>query len=186
MLTIKHNIHRRTFGSNTKNTNTKRNNRRRHSNIPILSHNLCRIASTMAATWIIQLHTSYIKSNNKHADDLPIITKILTSLQNQVNKLDTYRERARLDFGIPKCALPGCPDTSMMNQETVKVQIQATHITCRNLALPIAHQNEPYVSQWGQIFSFCIPLSLRKDRCSFLNFGSHRFSLICSPVLLKC
>ena len=133
------------------------------------------------------LRTSEVTINSAaYVDDLPIITKNLTSLQNQVNKLDTYRERARLDFGIPKCALPGCPDTSMMNQETFKVQIQVTNITFGNLGLPIPHQNEPYVSRWGQIFSFYVPLSLRKGRCWFLNFGSHPFSLLCSPVLLKC
>ena len=105
------------------------------------------------------LCTSKLTINSTaYADDLAIITKNLTSLQNQVNKLDTYRERARLDFGIPKCALPGCPDTSMMNQETFKVQIKATNITYRNLALPIPHQNEPYVSRWGQFFSFWVAL----------------------------
>ena len=93
------------------------------------------------------LGTSKVTKNSAaYADDLAIITNNLTSLQNQLKKLDKYCEWAEMDLGIPKCALPGCPNTSMVNQETFKVQIQVTNITYRNQPLPIPHQNEPYVS----------------------------------------
>ena len=133
------------------------------------------------------LGTSKVTINSAaYADDLAIITKNLTSLQNQLNKLDTYCEWAGMDLGIPKCALSGCPNTSMVNQETFKVQIQATNITYRNQPLPIPHQNEPYESRWGQIFYFWIALSSRKGRCWFLNFSSHPFYSLSNPVLFIC
>ena len=50
-----------------------------------------------------------------------------------------------MDLGIIKCAIIGCPNTSKMNQETFKAQIQATNITYRNQPIPVLHQNEPYV-----------------------------------------
>ena len=93
------------------------------------------------------LGTSKVTINSAaYVDDLAIITNNLTSLQNQLNKLDKYCEWAGMDLGIPKCAIPGCPNTSKMKQETFKVQIQATNITYRNQPIPVPHQNEPYVS----------------------------------------
>ena len=144
---MKHNIHRRTFWSSTKNTNTKRNNPRRHSK-PILIHNISRTTSTMAAKWKYgyTLGTSKVTINSAaYADDLAIITNKLTSLQNQLNKLDKYCEWARMDLGITKCAITGCPNKSKMNQESFKAQIQATNITYRNQPIPILHRIEPYV-----------------------------------------
>ena len=79
------------------------------------------------------LGTSKVTINSAaYADDLAIITNKLTSLQNQLNKLDKYCEWARMDLGITKCAITGCPNKSKMNQETFKAQIQATNITYRN------------------------------------------------------
>ena len=93
------------------------------------------------------LGTSKVTINSAaYVDDLAIITNNLTSLQNQLNKLDKYCEWVGMDLGIPKCAIPGCPNTSKMKQETFKVQIQATNITYRNQPIPVPHQNEPYVS----------------------------------------
>ena len=80
-----------------------------------------------------------------YADDLAIITNKLTSLQNQLNKLDKYCEWAGMDLGITKCAIIGCLNKSKMNQKTFKAQIQATNITYRNQLISVLHQNEPYV-----------------------------------------
>ena len=92
------------------------------------------------------LGTSKVTINSAaYADDLAIITNKLTSLQNQLNKLDKYYKWARMDLGITKCAITGCPNKSKMNQETFKAQIQATNITYRNQPIPVLHQNEPYV-----------------------------------------
>ena len=92
------------------------------------------------------LSTSKITINSTtYTNDLAIITNKLTSLQNQLNKLDKYCEWAGIDLGITKCDIIGCPNKSKMNQETFKAQIQATNITYRNQSIPILHQNEPYV-----------------------------------------
>ena len=90
------------------------------------------------------LGTSKITINSAAYADLTIITKKLTSLQNQLNKLDKHYEWAGMDIGITKCAITGCPNKSKMNQETFKAQIQATNITYRNQPIPVLHQNEPY------------------------------------------
>ena len=95
----------------------------------------------------VTLRTSKVRINSTaYAHDLAIITNNLTSLENQLNQLDKYCEWAGMDLRIPNYALARCPNTSMVNQETFKVQIQATNITYRNQPLPIPHQNEPYVS----------------------------------------
>ena len=93
------------------------------------------------------LGTSKVTINSAaYAHDLVIITNIeLTSLQNQLSKLDKYYEWAGMDLGMTKCAIIGCPNESKMNQETFKAQIQATNITYRNQPIPVLHQNEPYV-----------------------------------------
>ena len=92
------------------------------------------------------LGTSKVTKNSPaYADDFAIITNKLTSLQNQLNKLDKYCEWAGMDLGITKCTITGCPNKSKMNQETFKAQIQATNITYRNQPIPVLHQNEPYV-----------------------------------------
>ena len=92
------------------------------------------------------LGTSKITINSAaYADDLAIITNKLTSLQNQLNKLDKYCEWAEMELGITKCAITGCPNKSKMNQETFKAQIQVTNVTYRNQPIPVLHQNEPYV-----------------------------------------
>ena len=70
------------------------------------------------------LGTSKVTINSAaYADDLAIITNKLTSLQNQLNKLDKYCKWAGMDLGITKCAITGCPNKSKMNQETFKAQI---------------------------------------------------------------
>ena len=49
-----------------------------------------------------------------------------------------------MDFGIPKCAITGCPNESKMNPLAFKTQIQATNINYRNQPIPVLCQNEPY------------------------------------------
>ena len=57
--------------------------------------------------------TSNIKiSSTLYIDDLAIIANKLTSLQNQLNKLDEYYEWVGMDLWIPKCAVIGCPNKS--------------------------------------------------------------------------
>ena len=102
----------------------------------------------MAAKWKYGYTLGTSKSiinSAAYVDDLAIIANKLTSLQNQLKKLDKYCEWAGMDLEITKCAIIGCPNKSKMNQETFKVQIQATNITYRNQLIPVLHQNEPYV-----------------------------------------
>ena len=92
------------------------------------------------------LDTSKVTINSvAYVDDLAVITNKLTSLQNQLNKLNKYYKWVGMDLGITKCAITGCPNKSKMNQKTFKAQIQGTNITYRNQPIPVLHQNEPYV-----------------------------------------
>ena len=49
-----------------------------------------------------------------------------------------------MEFGIPKCAVTGCPNKSKMNPITFKALIQSTNINYRNQPLPVLNQHESY------------------------------------------
>jgi hypothetical protein len=84
-------------------------------------------------------------SSAAYADDLAAITNNLQSIQTQLNKLEKYYDWAGMDLGVPKCAITGCPNKSKTKPETFKAKIQTQNINYKNQALPILHQNEPYV-----------------------------------------
>ena len=80
-----------------------------------------------------------------YVDDLAIIANKPTSLEPQLKKLDKYYEWTEMDLEITKCAITGSSCKSKFNQKTCKAQMQATNLTYRNQAIPVLHQNEPYV-----------------------------------------
>ena len=83
-------------------------------------------------------------SSTAYANDQAATSNKLKSLQNQLNKLDKFCRWSRMDLGVSKCAITGCPYKSKTKPNTFKTQIQNMNITFRNQPIPILHQNEPY------------------------------------------
>ena len=90
--------------------------------------------------------TSNIELNSAaYVDDQVVISNNVTSIQQQLDKLDRYCEWAALDLGIPKCAIIGCPNKSKLNAQAFKNHLTAININFRNQPIPILSQHEPYV-----------------------------------------
>jgi hypothetical protein len=93
-----------------------------------------------------KLNTSQYTINlAAYADDLAIITNNIKSIQPQINKIDKFCHWARMELGIPKCAITGCPNNKPMLATTFKAYIQSYNITYINQPIPVLHQNEPYI-----------------------------------------
>lgn len=79
-----------------------------------------------------------------YADDLTIITKSLSTIKQQLQKLDHFCVWAGMDLSIPKCALTGCPKKSKTTPLVFKALLHATNVTYRNQPIPVLNQHEPY------------------------------------------
>ena len=71
-------------------------------------------------------------SSAAYADDLAATTSNLQLIQTQLSKLEKYCYWARIDLGVPKSAITGCPNKSKIKPKTFKVKIQAQNINYRN------------------------------------------------------
>jgi len=58
----------------------------------------------------VLVHPKKTVNSTVYADDLAATSNKLQALQSQLNKLDKYCEWARMDLGVPKCAITGCPN----------------------------------------------------------------------------
>jgi hypothetical protein len=93
-----------------------------------------------------KLKTSqYTLHSTAYVDDLAIITSDIKHIQPQINKIDKFCQWARMELGIPKCAITGCLNNKPMPATTFKAYIQSHNIKYRNQPIPVLHQNEPYV-----------------------------------------
>ena len=84
-------------------------------------------------------------SSTAYVDNLVATTNNLQSLQTHLEKIDKYCKWARMDLGVQKCAITGCPNKSKTKPDAFKSQIQAHNINYRNQPILVLHQNEPYV-----------------------------------------
>ena len=62
-----------------------------------------------------------------------------------MNKVDKFCEWSRIDVGVPKCAITGCPNKSKMNPTSFIAYLQINNVKYRNQSIPALHQNEPYI-----------------------------------------
>ena len=76
-----------------------------------------------------KLKTSHYALNSAaYANDLAIITSDIKHIQPQINKIDKFCQWARMELGIPKCAITGCPNKMPMPAITFKAYIQSRKI----------------------------------------------------------
>ena len=62
-------------------------------------------------------------NSSAYANDLASLAHEFKSLQIQINKVDRFCEWSRMDVGVPKCAITGCPNKFKMNSTTFKAHL---------------------------------------------------------------